>query len=276
MAAPLNRYLVDNLEEFVEEFGDDTLQDEPIEAFRLSLQTEVVYDFFHTTEALFSLFIATRVSHVPWRKMRHLGVGQICDFIRDIVLNDDLEDEDIRFVFYRGTGEEALEKNDELRESVEFIERYLKTVGARFLDNDLYNEYKHGLRVVTSHKSVTITSSETGKSVLDEQGTAHTYLHSEEIENERQIETDGDDEVHQLIKVTEWFDYEVYHNLCLFNYYLIRQMFQSLRQNLRGGDELGTLDITLFNYDLEDLFDDNKYRLTEKHRYPVGKNLYEL
>lgn len=265
-----NRILVDNLEEFVEEFGDDVLQDESIEAFRLALQSEAVYDFFHTTEALFSLFIANRVSYIPWRKMRHLGVVQICDFIRDVVLDNGLDHEDIRFAFYRGTGEDALEKNDELRESVEFIETYLKTVGTRFLDNDLYNEYKHGLRVVTSRKSVTITSEQTDETVLDEDGTVHIYLQSEQIEKE------GSDEVHQLIKATEWFDYEVYHDLCLFNYYLIRQMFQSLRQNLREGGDEGMIDITLFDYDLEDLFEDNEYRLTEKHPYPVGKNLYEL
>jgi len=265
-----NRLLVDNLEEFVEEFGGDDLQDESVEEFRLSLKSEVVYDFFHTTEALFSLFIANRVSHIPWRKMRHLGVGQICDFIRNIVLNDDLSDEDIRYAFYRGTGEDALEENEELRESVEFIGTYLKTVGTRFLDNTLYNEYKHGLRVVTSRKSVTITDEESEEMILDRRGTAHTYLQSE------QIEEDGNDEIHQLIKATEWFDYEVYHDLCLFNYYLIRQMFDSLRQNFRGGDEEGMIDITLFDYDLNDLFEDNDYRLTEKHRYPVGEKLYEL
>lgn len=265
-----NQILVDNLEEFVDKLGGKVLQDESLEHLRLSLQSEAVYDFFHTTEALFSLFIANRVSHIPWRKMRHLGVSQICDFIRDVILDDGLTHEDIRYAFYRGTGENALEENEELRESVEFIETYLKTVGTRFLDNDLYNEYKHGLRVVTSRKSVTVTDEETGKTVLNEDGTVHTYLQSE------QIQKDGNDEIHQLIKATEWFDYEIYHELCQFNYYLIRQMFDSLRQNLRGGDEEGMLDITLFDYDLEDLFEDDEYRLTETHRYPVGENLYEL
>lgn len=266
-----NRILVDHLEEFVNEFGGEDLQDESVEEFRLSLKSEAVYDFFHTTEALFSLFIANRVSYIPWRKMRHLGVHQICDFIREIVLDDGLSHEDIRYAFYRGTGDGALEENEEPRESVGFIETYLKTVGTRFLDNDLYNEYKHGLRVVTSRKSVTIFNEETEKKMLDEEGTVHTYLQSERIQK------DGNDEIHQLIKVTEWFDYEVYHNLCLFNYYMIKQMFDSLRQNFHGGDEEGMLDITLFDYDLEDLFEDNEYQLTEKHRYPVvGENLYEL
>lgn len=126
------------------------MQDEPIDEFRLSLKSEAVYDFFHTTEALFSLFIANRVSYIPWRKMRHIGVGQICDFIRDVVLEDDLSNEGIREAFYYGTGEDALEKSEELHESVDFIKTYLKLVGTRFLDHDLYNEYKHGLRVVTS------------------------------------------------------------------------------------------------------------------------------
>lgn len=265
-----NRILVDNLEEFVNEFGDEVLQDESIEKFRLSLQSEAVYDFFHTTEALFSLFIANRVSYIPWRKMRHLSVHQICDFIRDVVLGGGLSHEDIRYAFYRGTGEDALKENDELRESVEFIETYLKTVGTRFLDNDLYNEYKHGLRVIASRKSVTVTDEETEETVLNEKGTVHTHLQSE------QIKKDGSDEIHQLIKVTEWFDYKIYHDLCLFNYYMIRQMFNSLRQNLRGGDAEGMLDITLFDYELEDLFEDSEYRLTEKQRYPVGENLYEL
>jgi hypothetical protein len=265
-----NRILVENLEEFVNEFGSEALKEESIEEFRLSLKSEAVYDFFHTTEALFSLFIANRVSYIPWRKMRHIGVRQICEFIRDVVLDDGLSQEDIRYAFYRGTGENAIEESDEIRESVEFIETYLKTVGTRFLDNDLYNEYKHGLRVVTSRKSVTITNDETEKTVLDEEGTVHTYLQSERIQK------DGSDEIHQLIKVTEWFDYDVYHDLSLFNYYMIKQMFDSLRQNLRNEDEGEMIDITLFDYDLEDLFMDNEYRLTEKHRYPVGEKLYEL
>ncbi|RYJ14519.1 hypothetical protein ELS19_11520 [Halogeometricum borinquense] len=265
-----NRILVDNLEEFIDEFAGEVMQDEPVEDIRLSLQSEAIYDFFHTTEALFSLFIANRVSHVPWRKMRHLGVNQICDFIRNVVLNNGLSHEDIRFAFYRGVGEEAIEESEEIRESVEFIETYLKTVGIRFLDNELYNEYKHGLRVVTSRESVTISNEETEKTVFDEEGTVHTYLQSE------QVEKDGSDEIHQLIKVTEWFDYEIYHNLCLFNYHMIKQMFDSLRQNLRGGDAEGMIDATVFDYELEDLFQDNEYRLTEKHRYPLGENLYEL
>lgn len=265
-----NRILVEDLEEFVEEFGGESLQDEPIEEYRLALQSEVVYDFFHTTEALFSLFIANRVSYIPWRKMRHLGIKQICTFIRDVVLDDGLDHEDIRYTFYRGTGEKALEENEKLSESVEFIETYLKTVGTRFLDHDLYNEYKHGLRVVLSRKSVTITSEEGDVPIIKEDGTAHIYLDSEQIKKE------GSDEIHQLIKVTEWFDYEDYYNLCMVNYHMIRQMFESLKQNYRGGDEVGMIDITLFDYDIEDLFEGSDFRLTEKQKYPVGENLYEL
>lgn len=265
-----NRILVENLDEFVEAFGDETLRDESVEEYKLALQSEVVYNFYHTTEALFSLFIANRVSYLPWRKMRHLGVGQICEFIRDVVLDDGLELEDIRFTFYRGTGENAHEANEQLLESVEFIEQYLKTIGQWFLDHDLYNEYKHGLRVLTSRESIRITDDETGETVLTEDGTVHTYLQSE------QIEKDGNDEIHQLIKVSEWFDYDLYHDLCMMNYHLIRQMFDSLQQNQREGDEEGMIDVTLFEHDLENLFDGNGHLLVARQRFPIGENLYEL
>lgn len=265
-----NRKLVENLDEFVDVFGDETLQEESLESYRLTLQSEIVYDFFHTTEALFALFIANRVSEIPWRKIRHLGVRLICEFIREMVLDEGLDDEDIRFAFYRGTGERAHEEDDDLRESIEFINTYLETVGDRFLDHELYNHYKHGLRVYATRKSVTITSEETEDPLLDKDGSAHIYLDSEQISKE------GKDEVHQLVKVTEWFDYEDYYKLCLVNYQLIQQMFQSLQQNYRGGDDEGMIDVTLFDYEIDELFGGSDFRLTERQKYPVGEKIYEL
>lgn len=263
--------ILTDLEEFVDGFGDDFLQKEALDEYRLALQAEVVYDFYHTTEALFSLFIAVRASHIPWLKMKHLRVRQICDFIRDVVLDDGVSDEDIRYAFYRGVDPDALEEDEDFADSVAFIQQYLNTVGNRYLDMGLYDEYKHGLRLITLQKSVNIRPEEkNAEPTIDKSGNTHVYLQSEQVKKE------GRDEYHQVVKVSEWFNYDLYYQLCIINCRLIEQMFQSLQQNLHGTDDGETIEITLFEYDLEEIFEGYERRVTEKLKYPVGDKAYEL
>jgi hypothetical protein len=266
-----NHAVLENLEEFVDQFGDDDLKAKPLQDYRIALQSEVVYSFFHTSEALLSLFISIW-TEIPWLKMQHIGYRQICAFVREVLLEDNVPAEDIVDGFYFGVDPVALEKDEDFAASVEFIQKYLKTIGNRMLDNDLYRGYKHGLRLMTMEKSVEVRPDEgDGDPVIDESGAAHVYLESEEFEKE------GKDEYHQVMRVTEWFDYDLYYQLCTINYRLIEQMFRSLQQMNNGEiDAEKGIEIMLFEYDLEELFDGSEWRVTEKKRYPVGEKAYEL
>lgn len=265
-----NHAVINNLDEFVEQFGDDDLKAKPLQDYQLALQSEVVYSFFHTSEALLSLFMSIW-TEIPWLRMQHIGYKQICDFVRDVLLEDSVTDEDIVNGFYFGVDSVALEKDEDFADSVTFIQQYLKTVGNRMLDNDLYRRYKHGLRLMTREMSVEVRSEEYPDTpLIDESGTAYVYLESKKLEKK------GKDEYHQVIKITEWFDYDLYYQLCTINYRLIEQMFRSLRQMNRGSTAENGIEIMLFEYDLEGLFDDNEWRVTEKEQYPVGDKAYEL
>lgn len=106
--------------------------------------------------------------------------------------------------------------------------------------------------------------------IICESGNTHVYLQSE------QVKKDGQDGYHQVEKVSEWFDYDLYYQLCTINYRLIEQLFQSLQQNLHGPEDGETIEITLFEYDLEEIFEGHEWRVTEKQKYPVGDKAYEL
>ena len=225
-----NHFVLENLAEFREQFGDEELRGKPIEEHRLALESEVAYSFFHGSEAVFSLFMSIWVE-IPWLRMKHIGYGQICNFIRDQLLKDEITNTDIVKAFYFNVdAEPALEHDEDFTDSVEFISNYLKNIGARMLDNDAYRAYKHGLRQISRRESLDmfVEDDDSGiESMVSEDGNAITYIESEKFHEEGES---GKDEYHQVVEVTEWFEYDLYYRLCTINYQLIEQMFDALQQ----------------------------------------------
>jgi hypothetical protein len=262
--------LLENTEEFFEELGDEELQEKSVEAFHQAIESEIVFTFYHITESLFML-IGVCNSTVPWLEMKHIRVREIADFIRDTVTDEDWEDGALKSIFYPNM--RAPEEHEgTMEESLDFIEEYLARMSHRYLDNDIYNEYKHGLRLSTSESSIRIApeeepGGEAGPVVFGREGTAHVYLNEEEAYRE-------DSEVyHELEKVTSGFDYELFVQLCYINYLLIDQIIRIRQEAPRGEeDEEKRVSVTSFHdFDIDEIFDYDPQKVWEfSFSYPAG------
>ncbi len=221
--------------EFFESFADDELKKEGIEPFRLKLKAEVVFTFFHMAESLFSLMYCAKYTKIPWLFMKGLRFESICDYVRDEIITAKISDEDIRFLFFNGiVGEES--KKEEIVLSIKFIKEFLKRMGNVFLSNEIYGEYKHGLRVMSknSHINITPENMKNPKPLLSLSGTAHTYLKTSIIKKE------GRNELHIVSQKTVTFDHELYSRLCGYIYILMDNLFNTRRQgkSLKQGDKM--------------------------------------
>lgn len=261
--------LINHTEEFVENYGDE-FQDEPLEEYRLSLKSEVIFTYYHISEALFSLIIC-RNAAIPWIYMKHLRFSEICDFVRDNLL-DGASKRNVAATFYPQIGEEEWkDENGQLFESVSFIQEYLRRMGAVFLENDVYSEYKHGLRLIAAESGFQIgLESEKTDETIARHGSTHIYL--QENENHR----DGNDVYYDLKRVVKSFDYELYYRLCLVNYHLVDQLFRVSRQQQDTEDNV--MRIRLFDeVKVDAVFEEDVHgKFTLKRKYASGEKMYEI
>lgn len=94
--------VIDCTEEFIDSIGDE-FQDGSIEDYRLTLNSEVVFTYFHISEALFSLIVC-RAADIPWLYMKHPRFGEICDFVREELVEEATK-RNIAATFYPQTKE---------------------------------------------------------------------------------------------------------------------------------------------------------------------------
>jgi len=262
--------LLENADEFFEEIGDEELREKSVGGFHQAIQSEVVFSFYHITESLF-LLMGVCNSAVPWLEMRHIRVGEIADFIRDTVKDEDWEDGALKSIFYPNMRVPE-EHEGTMEKSLNFIEEYLSRMSHRYLDNDIYNEYKHGLRLSTSESSIRIAPEgepvgEAGPVVFGREGTAHVYMEEEKVYKE------DSEEYYELKKVTSGFDYELFVQLCYINYLLIDHIVRVRREDLQT-EEDGEKQVSVnsfHDFDIEEIFDYDPQKVWEfKVSYPHG------
>lgn len=267
--------LLDNTEEFVEEFGDEEMQEKSIDSFHQAIESEIVFTFYHSAESLFMLMTVCE-GELPWLQMKHVRVSDIADLVRDIIIEQEWDDGELKQLFYPGAteheGDESL-----INDSLEFIEEYLARMGERWLDNDIYNEYKHGLRLSTGTAQIQLTpensDGEENPPILEREGTTHTYLDDEEVERE------GSGVYHQISRVKSGFDYELYLQLCYLNYNLIDQIIQirKARLDFEGEGETEVRSVSFDHLDIEDMFDYDAEKDWEfSVSYPAGDVLLTI
>lgn len=244
-----NVILLENTEKFVELLGDKEIKDENIESYKLTLKSEMVFTFYHMAESLFSLMYCVRYSELPWLAMKHLRFKEICNYVKDEIVTDKISDEDIRFIFYNGIfGDNA--KKSEVQESIKFIRDFLKRMGAIFLDNEIYMEYKHGLRIMTYNTSLSITPENVPnpKTHTLSSGTSHTYLKT------ALIKKNGKEENHSVSQRTIGFDYNLYVRLCCIILRLIDNLFNTRRQAKKLKPEEKMLVVFFHKESINDIF----------------------
>ena len=256
-----NDILLENAEAFIEKFGDAEFKEEAIEPYKLMLKSEIVISFYHMAEALFSLMITCKYSKVPWLSMKDIRFERICNYVRDEIISGKISDEDIRFLFYNGVIEENAKKK-EIVESIAFIKEFLKRIGKLFLENDVYTEYKHGLRMMPFNSYIKITGEADNKNVLARQGTSHVYLSTKLIKKE------GKEEQRLIEHKTVSFDYKLYLRLCIKIFQLMNNLFSTRQQGekLKEGE---LLDVGVFNQEkIEETFKEepiNSFTFTIKY-----------
>lgn len=256
--------LLENTEKFLETFGDKELNKETIGAYTLALKSEIVFTFYHMAESLFSLMYCAKNSEVPWLSMKELRFTDLCDYVRDEITTGKISDDDLMFLFYYGfLGEDA--KKEDIVKSIKFIKEFLKRTGNYFLDNEIYSEYKHGLRVMSTNSSFQITPEQvpTPEPVLTRSGTTHVFLTTNILKKE------GKDEIHQIQQKTVSFDWKLYLRLCIQIFRLMDNLFSIRRQNKKSkpGDKIIVEVFTMIS--IAELFKEdsaNKFSLTI--RYP--------
>jgi len=255
--------LLEKTDEFFEKFADDELKKEGIESYKLKIKAEVVFTFFHMAESLFSLMYCAKNTQVPWLFMKSLRFKKLCDYVKDEIVTGKISNEDIRFLFFNGViGDEA--KKEIITSSISFIKKFLKRLGKIFLDNDVYSEFKHGLRVMTTNSHITMIPENVkdAKPFLSLSGTAHVYLTTDILKKE------GKEEFHRVNQKTVAFDYELYLRLCRYIYRLIDNLFNTRRQRekLKQGDKMN---VQIFSKDdIKEVFKEDyskKFSFTIHH-----------
>ncbi|MFH1840087.1 MAG: hypothetical protein ABH849_02970 [Nanoarchaeota archaeon] len=256
--------ILENTDKFFEEFADDELKEEGLDSYKIKLKAESVFTFFHMAEALFSLMYCAKKTKVPWLFMKNLKFKNLCNFVREEIISGEIDDDDIRFLFFNGViGKEA--KKTIIVDSIKFIKEFLKRMGKLFLDNEVYTEYKHGLRVMTTNSFVNIIPEnvKNAKPLLSLSGTAHVYLTTKLMKKE------GKEEFHKVSHKTTGFDYELYLRLCIYIYKLMNSMFKTRQQKekLKSGDKML---IQIFSKDkIEDVFKEDP---TKKFSFTIHYN----
>lgn len=142
-------YLLENMEDVFKGAAEEDLDDH-----RRLVKAEFVYMFYHSAEALFGLVRSLTKGGIPWIDLKETYSGDITAFVEKELQSEDF-DEELVDVFYPGV-RPTEEQKKQIDQSVNLIWRYLKKVGSMYDDRTVYNEYKHGLRLMANQSRIDI------------------------------------------------------------------------------------------------------------------------
>lgn len=205
-------------EEFVDFLGvdsDDPDWDGFVRDVEQYATSEIVYTFYHTAEALFAMMMASQTD-VPWLILREYRGSDLWEFAREIVGSDETNPDTISSIFYP-----TVEPDDKLDASSREIHKYIQGMFQKFEDNETYNSYKHGLRLMTDEEYARFFDGESDEVTAEIGGYAHIYLEDEDIE--------GTD-MKRLIRVVRAYDAEYYNRMALLNVKLIEALLDTLER----------------------------------------------
>jgi len=208
------------------EFEDTDGRDEMVEELEMYATSELVYTFYHTSEALFALMMASQ-SRVPWLVLREYRSYQLWDLAEYIL---DIEDEEEQIDAVGARFYPTLPPNETLNNSCREIYQYLSKMFFHYQNNEVYNSYKHGLRLMADEEYMTVVDGETDEKKATLGGYAHIFLEDEEIDTD-------DGSIKQLISVTRAYDPDLYRGMAEANLELIEHILRIIEiqhENLEG------------------------------------------
>ena len=167
-------FLVDKQEQFKElvkqaEETSKDIEDNPIlsqdinEKYFEGLRAEIYFTSMHQFEGFFALLLAMFQKLPHWLYLTTYTTREIKKAIQCYV-DDDIPTVTNGIVnsaqdfiiggMYSGFYSEDLRDNSELNESIEATDWFIKRMGKLYLEATEYNAYKHGLRVLTGHSTL--------------------------------------------------------------------------------------------------------------------------
>ena len=263
--------LVRNYDEFNKYFVfRDILKDESIykEKIILSLKSEIYFEFFHISEALFALIyafwkeIVDNKINIPWFWMSNYTFPEMNKFVENIktkkIIFDDNNTLPIFYNLksnYKGDNTEALEK------SVSFISQFVIKLAEEYLKNkERYNSYKHGSRVC-------IGNYQEGLNAWD----VHIYI------DEKNIKTNSDRISKTIVKKIKSFDWERASRISKVALSLIQNMIITRKQLYEGSQKVKWISFEVYNINelfKEDICLNKKMEiLTEEEKKIIEESL---
>ena len=236
---------------------DDEERADMVTELEMFATSEIVYTFYHTAETLFALMMAS-TSRTPWLVLKEYGHGELWQFARSIADTDPNGDIDEEALMDRVGAQffPTLPANDDrLRESTREILHYLERMFWYFDRNELYNSYKHGLRLMVDEEHMTIIDGETDEEKQTLGGYAHIYLEDEIID----VSFDDDENAptgpaKQLTKVIRAHDVELFKGMIAVNQELINHLIRVIE--IQYEDETGEVTVSAYEEDtLTSVFD---------------------
>lgn len=280
----LNTYnqIIDNIGDFSGRYGDEYIDDAGTEQYEQSLKSEVVYMFYHTSEALFSLIMSFSESSIPPLEMKRIRINHIRNFVENKLGTNEFDNNEIRELFYF----EVQDGSNRISESVDFIEKYMSNIGDLLLENTIYNEYKHGLRLNATSSEFEMSTQE-GETILDTEGNSIVYIRTDRLRDDLPVNEDDNRQWGKSAYVTEFFNFDFYNTLCGLNTHLIRHFVEMRKEEIRiqeeeQPDEDGVirteaeLDLPLYtNFDIRELFEPDLGVSEFTLDFQVGPEVYQ-
>lgn len=259
---------------------DDEAREAVITELEMFATSEIVYTFYHTAETLFALMMAS-TSRAPWLVLKEYGPGQLWRFARSIADTDPDENRDEEVLMDRIGARfypTLPSDDDRLRESTREILHYLERMFWHFDRNELYNSYKHGLRLITDEEHITIIDGETDEKKQTLGGYAHVYLEDEVID----VSFDNDEDppdgpVKQLTKVVRAHNVELFEGMIGVNHELINHLIGVIEMQYE--DETGEVTVSVYQEDtLTSVFDTGSSDSFFEGQFPydVGRYMIEV
>lgn len=216
--------------------------------FSLVLNTEIHQSYFHSVETLFELVFALlpdneeltdnqilyRLANSDWKKnfntIRRISKDKNeLNFLDEIIsLSDNIQISKGHYIFYFGLYGKSKTQPELLNAipiSLENIKSGLFILAKDFTNRDLYNSYKHGLRLIPALKNVFLLDRETMQEIVKfDLGNSITYMTVNEKDKSIKYTTKNYD---------IWRDIE----LSKFTIGLISNIINLRRASLRLGEE---------------------------------------
>src|SRR3989344_3728796 len=201
------------------------------EKLKRSYQYELHMTSYHSSEALFGLLFAFLFEKdTPWvylTEYRFENFNKLVEGIKNKGLGSIMKEEQIskfiQWLFFAGVTKKEFDDYEKIENSIEFVNKYLKSLAATLSDKKDYNSYKHGFRGLPIRSAITIRKQQVNVPPLESSGEACLYLDFD-------FENNNGSKKKRLKIVTKIYSYKTALNIIITNTQLIKNIIEVRKQ----------------------------------------------